>query len=223
MDSVSSSSTSVEQSRSTIAPIRLSTSTGSVTKRTTFEERQSTLPTENSHPFQKQARRRREAAKGLPQIQRRRGIIQTKAPPIDLKAYVVDHQISKLHLQKFKTYLAYTISGLSSILLLLLGTIHFLAPANSNLYETTRKFYAVSHYNPETGLYGKGLDDVLIVSFWIVMFTFIRAVMMDFVFIPYARYSGIPRKGSIRFGEQAWSFVYATVFWTLGMVSYNQH
>jgi len=103
--------------------------------------------------------------------------------------------------------------------LLLLATVHFLAPVGSSVYDFTKKFYTVSYYNSETGLYNKGIDDGYLVAFWVVLFTFIRIIMMDFLFTPFAKASGLKGKDALRFSEQAWACLYAIVFWTLGMVS----
>lgn len=50
------------------------------------------------------------------------------------------------------------------------------------------------------------------------MFTAIRAIAIDWVFIRIARQAGIKRKACIRFAEQGWLLLYYGVFWTLGMV-----
>lgn len=58
-----------------------------------------------------------------------------------------------------------------------------------------------------------------LVGFWIIVFTGLRAAVMDYVLIPFAQKGGIgKRKAQIRFAEQAWLFLYYTLFWSLGMV-----
>lgn len=99
----------------------------------------------------------------------------------------------------------------------MLGAAHALFP---HLRPMLRKFYAISYYKPETGMYGKGLDDLYLVFFWIVLFTFLRSTVLDYVFVPLARMGGITtRKGVVRFSEQAWLVVYYGSFWGVGMVS----
>ena len=57
------------------------------------------------------------------------------------------------------------------------------------------------------------------VLYWIVVFTGLRAGIMDFVLVPFAQRSGVDKKkGQIRFAEQAWLLIYAVAIWSLGMV-----
>jgi very-long-chain ceramide synthase len=59
-----------------------------------------------------------------------------------------------------------------------------------------------------------------LVSFWVVIFTGLRTVVMDYLLTPFAKWGGIrSKKGQTRFVEQGWSLLYYCVFWTLGMVS----
>lgn len=104
----------------------------------------------------------------------------------------------------------------SLIILSCFAAVHLLLP---QYRSTTTKLFKISYHKPKTDLYGKGEDDIYFVSFWIVMFTFLRATAMDYLFTPLARRGGISTKrGLIRFAEQAWLLVYYSVFWTLGMV-----
>lgn len=103
------------------------------------------------------------------------------------------------------------------VLMAVLGATHALFP---HLRPWIQKFYAISYYNAETGLYSKGLDDLYLVFFWIVLFTFLRSTVLDHVFVPVARMVGITtRKGVDRFSEQAWLVVYYGAFWGVGLVS----
>lgn len=57
------------------------------------------------------------------------------------------------------------------------------------------------------------------VSFWIVVFTGLRAAVMDYILMPLAKKGGVKTLRDItRFAEQAWLLVFYTVFWPLGMV-----
>jgi len=77
----------------------------------------------------------------------------------------------------------------------------------------------MSYYNPQTGQYGCGTDDLPFVAFWAVIFTGARVLVMEYLLDPLARAGGIrTRKGLDRFKEQAWLIVYYTVSWSLGMV-----
>ena len=57
------------------------------------------------------------------------------------------------------------------------------------------------------------------VSYWIVVLTGLRATVTDYVLAPLAQAAGVEKKNlQVRFAEQAWVSIYATVFFTLGMV-----
>jgi len=107
--------------------------------------------------------------------------------------------------------------GLSINALLLLAMSHLFFPT---LRPTTIQYFTLSYYDPSTGLYKPGLDDLKHVVLWIIIFTGLRAGTMDMVLIPFARRCGMKkRKSCIRFAEQAWLLIYVSVFWTVGMVS----
>lgn len=106
--------------------------------------------------------------------------------------------------------------GISTNLLILLTLAHGFIP---RARQHTRKFFELCYYNPDTGKYGRGFDDVYMFLYWLVIFTGLRAGVMDFILIPFAEWAGLKRKKTqIRFAEQAWQFLYYLVFWTLGMV-----
>ena len=85
--------------------------------------------------------------------------------------------------------------------------------------QQAEKFLFIKYRDPETGLYAKGKDDIYFVSFWVIMFTFLRAAVMEHLLIPIAKKEGI--KTTTRFAEQGWLFIYYSTSWTLGMVSEN--
>jgi len=93
-----------------------------------------------------------------------------------------------------------------------------------NLYPSLRPytapFFQLSHYQPSKGLYVQGWDDIYYVIGSAIGFTAVRAVAIDWIFRPIARYGGLKRKPSIRFAEQAWLLVYYGFFWSFGMVSF---
>ena len=83
----------------------------------------------------------------------------------------------------------------------------------------TRKFYRLSYYNRTSGRYGLGWDDSFLITYWIVVFCGLRALVMDYILSPLAQLVGLEKKKEkTRFAEQAWVLIYDTVFWSLGTV-----
>ncbi|KAK4161404.1 putative sphingosine N-acyltransferase [Cladorrhinum sp. PSN259] len=108
--------------------------------------------------------------------------------------------------------------GLSFNLLALLFLTHCMPRAR----EHTAKYFTLSYYNAKTGEYGLGAKDSYLISFFIVLFTLLRASTMDYILAPFARSWGISkRKDVTRFTEQAWLLIYYLVFWPLGMYLYR--
>ncbi|BFZ65385.1 Sphingosine N-acyltransferase lag1 [Saitoella coloradoensis] len=98
-------------------------------------------------------------------------------------------------------------------------TLHLALPT---LREYTTPFISIS-YPPgtregdESGSYGKGRLDLCYVFTWVMVFTGLRGVLMKYVFVPGARVGGVRGvKAQTRFGEQAWTFMYYAVAWSLG-------
>ncbi|TAQ84549.1 hypothetical protein B7494_g7127 [Chlorociboria aeruginascens] len=105
--------------------------------------------------------------------------------------------------------------GLSVNLLMLLALTHMCFP---RARRHTRKFFELSYYNPESGGYCAGWNDAFMVFYWIVVFTGLRAAVMDYVLIPLSQHGGVKAERiQTRFAEQAWLLIYYSVFWTLGM------
>jgi acyl-CoA-dependent ceramide synthase len=78
----------------------------------------------------------------------------------------------------------------------------------------------LSYYNSETREYCSGWNDAWMVSFWIVVFTGLRASVMDYILVPLAKKGGVgTKRNRTRFAEQAWLLIYCSVFFSLGMVS----
>ena len=101
-------------------------------------------------------------------------------------------------------------------LLLLLFLTHLCFP---RARRHTRKFFELSYYNPESGRYALGWNDLFLVVNSIVTFTGLRVACMEYVFIPFAERRRIGgKKVKTRFAEQTWIFVYYIIFWPLGMV-----
>ncbi|EGX91058.1 sphingosine N-acyltransferase lac1 [Cordyceps militaris CM01] len=110
--------------------------------------------------------------------------------------------------------------GLSANLLALLFLANAFIP---KAREYTNKFFHLSYFNPHTGNYAIGADDVHVIVFFIVLFTGLRAGCMEYMLAPVGRSRGIiNRKDLTRFTEQGWLFVYYSVFWTMGAYIYYQ-
>jgi acyl-CoA-dependent ceramide synthase len=94
--------------------------------------------------------------------------------------------------------------------------------AAHNLYPSVRSFttpfFQMSYYQPETGLYIQGWGDSFFVISAIIAFTAVRAICIDWIFCPLAKHSGLKKKASVRFAEQAWLLVYDFSYWSYGMV-----
>ncbi|KAI1623124.1 acyl-CoA-dependent ceramide synthase [Exophiala viscosa] len=118
-------------------------------------------------------------------------------------AWVVEHQIS-----------------ISLNLISMLFFVHIFFPAARH---HTQKFFRISYYNPATGSFGLGWDDIFFVFYWIIVFTGLRCAVMDYVLGPLASYLGLKkRKPKVRFAEQAWIVLYNTTSWSIGMcIMYN--
>lgn len=100
--------------------------------------------------------------------------------------------------------------------LLALGIVHLCFPQAQGY---TRKFFHLSYHDRESGGYSLGVDDVFMVFYWLVVFTGLRAAVMSYILIPFAQWRGVRgRKGQVRFAEQAWLFLYAVAYFSLGMV-----
>lgn len=132
-----------------------------------------------------------------------------------LCAAVVEHQIGKYHPQ-LRLLSILTVLGISVNLLTLLFLTHLCFP---RARRRTTKYFRLSYYNPDTGGYGAGIDDLYFITFWIVCFTGLRVAVMDYLLMPWAISGGIKKKkAQVRFAEQAWLLVYYIPFWALGMV-----
>src|SRR5436305_15334398 len=89
--------------------------------------------------------------------------------------------------------------GLATNLLLLLGLVHTFMP---RARRHTRKFFELSYRNDETGNYAQGPNDVAMVVYWIVVFTGLRAAVMDYCLVPFAKWGGVKgKKDTMRFAE----------------------
>lgn len=136
-------------------------------------------------------------------IVRRKAKRRDESPLALCRTFIVHHQI-----------------GLSLNLLILLVLTHTCFP---RARRHTSKFIYLSHYNEETGEFRAGWNDAWMVAFWILIFTFLRAVILEYVLTPLGQLGGISGKKSLtRFAEQGWLLLYYSVFWPVGMfILYN--
>ncbi|TNY19213.1 TLC domain-containing protein, partial [Rhodotorula diobovata] len=87
-----------------------------------------------------------------------------------------------------------------------------------HLRSVPARFFHLSFRKPGTDLYYKGRDDAFFIGWWVIVFCFIREVVMRWVFEPIARRSGIKsRRALVRFAEQGWSLTYYACSWMLGL------
>jgi acyl-CoA-dependent ceramide synthase len=56
------------------------------------------------------------------------------------------------------------------------------------------------------------------VLYWVVIFTGLRAAVMEYILMPLAKAKIVTKRDQARFSEQAWLLVYYSIFWTIGMV-----
>ncbi|KAK9709315.1 Sphingosine N-acyltransferase lag1 [Basidiobolus ranarum] len=78
------------------------------------------------------------------------------------------------------------------------------------------------HYRVNSGsgssLYGTGYDDVYVMSFWFVMFIFLRAFTTQYILGPVAVMCGIKKADKKqRFVEQSWQLLFFLISWSVGM------
>ncbi|KAK0621661.1 putative longevity-assurance protein [Bombardia bombarda] len=109
-------------------------------------------------------------------------------------------------------------TGFSFNLIALLFMTHFCMP---KARPYTSKFFTLSYFNPNTGKYAAGFDDVYFMTFCIILLTGLRAGSMEHIFAPLGKVWGIAkRKDATRFSEQAWLFIYSGILWPLGLYIY---
>lgn len=89
----------------------------------------------------------------------------------------------------------------------------------SDVRPRTSKFFSLSYYNTRTEKYGAGFDDLYFIAFCVVLFTGLRAGVMEYVLAPIARLGGLFKSKEVsRFSEQAWLATWCLVAWPSGMV-----
>src|SRR4051812_22795061 len=110
-------------------------------------------------------------------------------------------------------------SVLAELSLALISTTVFLHTLHEPSRKSTQKFLRLSYSSPSSdGTYTQGIDDIYFVLAWVVNFTALRAISIDWILTPLGRYMGVEKKNHLRFAEQGWLVLYYGTFWTLGMV-----
>lgn len=93
--------------------------------------------------------------------------------------------------------------------------LHSIAPP---LRPHTRKLFTLSYPSPKgQGIYTQGVDDIYFVLAWVINFTALRAIVIEWVLRPLAGMLNVAPKSHLRFAEQGWLFLYYSTFWALGM------
>lgn len=82
----------------------------------------------------------------------------------------------------------------------------------------TRKFLHLSYASPTGQAYKQGPDDLYFVLAWVINFTALRAISIEWILRPVAESWGVAKKSHLRFAEQGWLVMYYGTFWSLGMV-----
>ncbi|KAI7870519.1 TLC domain-containing protein [Spinellus fusiger] len=73
-------------------------------------------------------------------------------------------------------------------------------------------------YGKAPNAYGKGINDIYFVCFWIVAFSFLQTVMSKYIYHPIALWGGIKSDAKRqRLAEQLSTFFYYSTFWLMGM------
>ncbi|KAM9892050.1 hypothetical protein OXX69_012133, partial [Metschnikowia pulcherrima] len=92
------------------------------------------------------------------------------------------------------------------------------------VHKYASRFLHLQYYSDQGGssYYDIGINDAYHVVYWVVLLTFMRAVLMQFLFDPIAKhcFSVSSRKARVRFAEQSWSVVYYCFSFALGSYLY---
>jgi very-long-chain ceramide synthase len=84
----------------------------------------------------------------------------------------------------------------------------------------TQKFLHLSYPTHINDTYWQGFDDLYFVLAWVVYFTALRAVLIEWVLQSLAESFGAAQKNRLRIAEQGWLVLYYGTFWGLGIVYY---
>lgn len=92
-------------------------------------------------------------------------------------------------------------------------------------HAVTTKFFHLQHVTDVEGgrpIYDIHIDDIYYVVYWVVVLTFVRSALMQYVFMPVAKNlcNIHSRKAKVRFAEQSWSIFYYCGSFSLGFYLY---
>jgi acyl-CoA-dependent ceramide synthase len=103
--------------------------------------------------------------------------------------------------------------GLCVNIIMVVLVSYYLFP---ELRDKTGGFFMLSY--PLDDLYEIGLQDVKLISGFVVFFTAARAASLDYILKPLAGNLGIVKsKTQVRFAEQSYMIIYYTLFWSWGL------
>lgn len=128
-------------------------------------------------------------------------------------------RLSKRRRAKLRRAMSRHTSLLPFLIVLAFLTLYALNPSPSN---PIHPFIFLSYPEPPTEpgaptMYGKGLWDLALVSFYTVVLSFTREFFMNEVFEPLARRAGLPRSKRSRFMEQMYTALYFGLSGPAGM------
>ncbi|KAJ5907929.1 hypothetical protein N7495_000611 [Penicillium taxi] len=104
--------------------------------------------------------------------------------------------------------------GIPLTILAMLLALHNLYPS---LRPYTQPFFELSYYNAAGDYYVQGWNDTYFVLSAALALTAIRAIAIEWVLQPLARFAGLKRKGSVRLAEQGWQAMYYGFVWAVGL------
>ncbi|KAJ1919542.1 Sphingosine N-acyltransferase lag1 [Mycoemilia scoparia] len=79
------------------------------------------------------------------------------------------------------------------------------------------------HEGSDDVRYYRGGSDIYVVLFWILGFTFLRNMVMNYILMPFARMYGVQKpKDLVRFAEQGWLTIYYSISFPAGLYVMSQ-
>lgn len=80
-------------------------------------------------------------------------------------------------------------------------------------------YFRLPYYDPLTGKYSHGFNDIYYVAAFTIVLTAMWATAVHWVLEPMALQMGLSKGNARRFAEQAWMGIYYLSMWILGLVS----
>lgn len=140
--------------------------------------------------------------------------------PKDKSAHAEKHRLRAI--AEAKRFAASSkLDALQMTLALVFNAVVFVLPMLG--FDAARMFYSLQYQYPNSTAYDVGVHDSFFVVFWVINLSFLRCLLITFVFKPMARMLNITDfKATQRFIEQWWSVIYYSVSWSCGMVLYHK-